>query len=70
MLKSKDNAKNFTEEDTMPTYDYKCLKCEGTFSKVMSITERESKKIKCPECKSSKVKPVYSGFVAKTSRKS
>ena len=54
----------------MPTYEYKCQKCDGTFSKVMSMSEKETKKVKCPDCKSVKVKQVYAGFVAKTSRKS
>ncbi|MCL5237375.1 MAG: zinc ribbon domain-containing protein [Nitrospirae bacterium] len=54
----------------MPTYDFKCQKCDGTFSKVMSVSEKETRKVKCPECKSVKVKQVYSGFIAKTSRKS
>lgn len=54
----------------MPLYDYKCEKCGGTFSLVMGIKEKETKKIECPECKSDLVKPVYSGFFAKTSKKS
>lgn len=54
----------------MPVYDYKCEKCNESFSLVMSIKEKETKKIKCPKCKSAKVKPVYSGFFAVTSKKS
>lgn len=54
----------------MPIYDYKCEKCGESFSLAMSIKEKETKKVKCPKCKSSKVKPVYSGFFAVTSKKS
>jgi putative FmdB family regulatory protein len=54
----------------MPIYDYKCEKCGESFSLVMSIKEKETKKVKCPKCNSSKVKPVYSGFFAVTSKKS
>jgi putative FmdB family regulatory protein len=54
----------------MPVYDFKCQKCETTFSEVMSFREKETKKIRCPKCKSLRVKPVYSGFVAVTSKKS
>ncbi len=58
------------EEVAMPVYDYKCGKCGKTFSMIMNIKEKETKKIKCPKCKSVRVKPVYSGFFAVTSRKS
>ncbi|MGO9612294.1 MAG: FmdB family zinc ribbon protein [Dissulfurispiraceae bacterium] len=54
----------------MPVYDYKCQKCGETFSLVMGIKEKEKKKVKCPSCKSSRLKPVYSGFFPMTSKKS
>lgn len=54
----------------MPTYDFKCGKCGETFSKVMSVNEKETRKVKCPACKSVRVKQVYSAFIAKTSKKS
>lgn len=54
----------------MPVYEFKCQKCGEVFSLVMSVKEHESKKIKCEKCKSLKVKPVYSGFFAVTSKKS
>ena len=54
----------------MPAYDYKCGKCGEAFSLIMSIKEKETKKVKCPKCKSVRVKPVYSGFFAVTSKKS
>lgn len=54
----------------MPAYDFKCEKCGEAFSRVMSIGEKETKKVKCPACKSVKVRQVYSVFMAKTSKKS
>ena len=54
----------------MPVYDYKCQKCSEAFTLIMSISDKEKKKIKCPKCKSTKVGQVYSGFVAVTSKKS
>ncbi len=54
----------------MPVYDYKCEKCGNAFSLVMSISEKGAKKVKCPKCKSTRIKQVYSGFFAVTSKKS
>lgn len=54
----------------MPVYEYKCDKCGETFSLVMGIKEKDKAKIECPKCGSDKVKPVYSTFVAITSKKS
>lgn len=54
----------------MPLYDYKCEKCGESFTLVMSIKEKGTKNVECPKCKSDRVKPVYSGFFAKTSKKS
>jgi putative FmdB family regulatory protein len=54
----------------MPQYDYKCTKCKKSFTVVMSVSEHDKKKVKCPKCRSTMVKPVYSGFVAMTSKKS
>jgi putative FmdB family regulatory protein len=54
----------------MPQYEYKCEKCKKSFSKIMTVTEHDTKRAKCPKCKSVRVKPVYSGFFASTSKKS
>jgi putative FmdB family regulatory protein len=54
----------------MPIYDYKCRKCNKGFSLTMSVKEHDRKKVRCPKCKSTSVRPVYSGFVAMTSKKS
>jgi endogenous inhibitor of DNA gyrase (YacG/DUF329 family) len=36
----------------------------------MSLAEHERAKVKCPECKSTKVEQVFAPFYAKTIRKS
>ena len=54
----------------MPTYEYKCKGCNHEFSVIMSISEREEAKVKCPKCKSVRVQQVVSSFITKTSRKS
>jgi len=54
----------------MPTYVFQCVKCKRRFEKVMTVAQRERARPTCPKCKGKKVKPVLSGFFAKTSRKS
>ena len=54
----------------MPGYDFKCEKCGKKFSFTISISEYEEKKIRCPNCKSVKVRQQISRFQIKTSRKS
>ncbi len=54
----------------MPTYIFKCSKCDEQFELLLSVRERESKKPACPKCKGKKVTPVITAFFAKTSRKS
>ncbi|MBW1918179.1 MAG: zinc ribbon domain-containing protein [Deltaproteobacteria bacterium] len=54
----------------MPTYEFKCEKCGAEFTLIMSMSERESTKVKCPQCESEDVKQQLSHFMAKTSRKS
>jgi len=54
----------------MPTYEFMCEKCKKPFSVVISISEYEKKKFRCPKCKSAKVKQQISSFQTKTSKKS
>jgi len=54
----------------MPRYEYLCEKCEKSFELIMTISEREKAKPKCPTCKGTKVVAQFSGFVAQTRRKS
>ena len=54
----------------MPVYDYKCLKCDETFSITERMAEHGTKTVLCPRCKAKKVERVFGGFFARTSRKS
>ncbi len=54
----------------MPTYEYRCQKCQKEFTEVMSMAEHDKAKIQCPACQSSEVTQQYSVFYAKTSKKS
>jgi len=54
----------------MPTYEYRCLSCKKPFTKIMSISEYEKGKVKCPKCGKGKVQQQISTFQTKTSRKS
>ena len=54
----------------MATHPYRCPKCKRDFEVEMKMSEAGKKKVKCPKCKGSKVERIYSGFFAKTSRKS
>ena len=58
------------EGQLMPSYDFKCVKCNKKFSLTMGIKERETKRLKCPKCGAGKPEPIFSTFFAKTSRKS
>ena len=55
----------------MPTYEFYCGKCKKEFSVVMSISDYEKRKFKCPKCKKKKdLKQQITVFTAQTSKKS
>ena len=54
----------------MPTYDFKCEKCNKKFTLIISLSEYEKKKFRCPKCKSTRVKQQISSFQTVTSKKS
>jgi len=54
----------------MPTYEFKCEKCKKRFSLMMTISEYEKKKIRCPKCKSVRVNQQITSFQTITSKKS
>ncbi len=54
----------------MPTYDYRCDKCNKRFSVVESISRHDARRPKCPKCKSTKVTQIFAPFYAKTAKKS
>jgi putative FmdB family regulatory protein len=53
----------------MPTYSYKCRKCDHRFHAILSFKEYEEGKRKCPKCGSVNVVQLLETFFAKTSRK-
>jgi putative FmdB family regulatory protein len=55
----------------MPAYEYVCKDCGKEFTVYLSLKEFEAHpSIKCSQCGSKKAERVYSGFFAKTSKKS
>jgi putative FmdB family regulatory protein len=54
----------------MPTYEYRCLNCKKPFTVMMSISEYEKGKVKCPKCGKRKVKQQITQFMVQTSKKS
>ena len=54
----------------MPSYEFECLSCHGTFMLSLSLHDRESGHIKCPNCGGSNVQQLVSSFMVKTSKKS
>ena len=54
----------------MPTYEFLCENCKKTFSVILSLSDYEKKKYKCPKCDSKKVKQQVTAFQAVTSKKS
>ena len=59
-----------TEEVVMPTYEYRCLNCKKRFELVMSISEYEKAKVKCPKCGKGRVEQQITQFMVQTSKKS
>lgn len=54
----------------MPTYEFRCEKCNKRFSLTMKISEYEKLKVRCPKCKGTKAKQEISSFQTITSKKS
>lgn len=40
-------------------YDYQCRKCTKVFEVEIAITDLENKKVRCPQCKSTKTRRAY-----------
>jgi len=55
----------------MPAYEYECKGCHIDFTIILSIKEYDKKpKTECPHCGSDNVQRKFTGFFAKTSKKS
>ena len=48
----------------MPIFEYKCSECDSKFE--ILTKNNDDNKIICPECDSSKVKKLFSTFIAST----
>ncbi|WP_303721867.1 zinc ribbon domain-containing protein [Malonomonas rubra] len=54
----------------MPTYEYRCEKCQELFTVVMSMAEHDQDRVECPRCQGKQVTQQFSVFYAKTRKKS
>ena len=54
----------------MPVYDYICNACHKTFEEVLTLSEHDHDKVKCPHCGSKNVEQEAAAFFAVTSKKS
>ena len=54
----------------MPIYEYECRECGESFSIRLHIDEHDRKRPKCPKCGSRKLEQKFTGFFAKTAKKS
>ena len=54
----------------MPSYEYRCPKCNKKFTLILSIGEHDAGKVKCPKCGGKKLGQLITTFQTKTSRKS
>jgi putative FmdB family regulatory protein len=54
----------------MPTYEYRCKDCDHHFIEVLTVSDHDKQKPRCPKCKSENIEQQFSPFFAKTSKKS
>jgi len=54
----------------MPEYEFICENCKKPFTLTMKFSEYEKRKVKCPTCKSTKVRQQVTSFQTITSKKS
>lgn len=54
----------------MPVYDYICKDRQNSFELVLTLSEHDKEKIRCPKCDSKNVEQDAVAFYAVTSKKS
>ncbi len=54
----------------MPTYVYRCAKCQERFERAEHVSEHESARPECPKCGTRDVESLVAPVFAKTSKKS
>ncbi len=57
-------------EGIIPQCEFLCLACKKKFSLILTVSEYEKSKIKCPKCGNKKVEQRWAAFYAVTSKKS
>jgi putative FmdB family regulatory protein len=54
----------------MPSYEFECQSCHVTFTRSLSLHEREVGTMHCPTCGGTNVQQRISSVMVKTSKKS
>jgi putative FmdB family regulatory protein len=54
----------------MPTYEFYCDQCQKSYNLILSLSEYENKKYRCPKCQNKKLKQQITTFQTVTSKKS
>lgn len=54
----------------MPRYEFLCESCKKGFEVTLTLAERATATVRCPDCGGEKVTPQLAVFTPKTSRKS
>ena len=54
----------------MPTYEFVCEECDKRFSVLLSLTDFQKKRYRCPRCKSKKLRQQVTSFQTFTAKKS
>ncbi|MCG6893561.1 MAG: zinc ribbon domain-containing protein [Desulfobacteraceae bacterium] len=54
----------------VPTYEFVCEQCNKSFSVLLSLSDFQKKRYRCPRCKSKKLRQLITSFQAFTSKKS
>jgi putative FmdB family regulatory protein len=55
----------------MPTYEFQCKKCSGTFDEKETFEEHDRhREVKCPHCGSTEVEQTHAPVGVKTGKKS
>jgi putative FmdB family regulatory protein len=62
--------KQIKTEAAMPLYEYFCKKCKKKFGEILTVKEHDTRKMRCPKCKSEDMEKVIEPFTAVTSKKS
>jgi putative FmdB family regulatory protein len=54
----------------MPLYEFRCPKCNKTFTVTLTVKDFEAHNYQCPSCQNKEVEEQFSGVSVMTSKKS